>query len=305
MVRFCPACGSNLSDSFSEAGDFKFCPLCGADLKNVVDNQRVENNIVSSGKILICDNCGSENSIGNSVCEVCGIKFSGNEVINETSGNIVKERNIPGTTANNKIIREKRKSVKKPLQSTPQAKMIDVKQVWTIIGVVAGVGLILLYAAGVFDKPSATQNFNQTQTQDSGIDLSNLEQINELEAKYKANSSDSETLLRLAHLKQDSGLYEQAIINYQEYLANVPDNADARIDMGVCYYNLGKFDEAINTMTKALEYNPKHQIAHLNLGIVNLAANNIAKSKEWFQKAVDINPESDIGKRAQELLKSH
>ena len=55
----------------------------------------------------------------------------------------------------------------------------------------------------------------------------------------------------------------------------------------------------------ALEYQPKHQIAHLNLGIVNLTAGNLQKSKEWFQKAVQLNPNSDIGKRAQELLTTH
>jgi len=58
-------------------------------------------------------------------------------------------------------------------------------------------------------------------------------------------------------------------------------------------------------MTKALEYKPDHQIAHLNLGIVNLAASNVEKSKEWLRKAVDLNPNSEIGKRAQELLNSH
>jgi hypothetical protein len=32
---------------------------------------------------------------------------------------------------------------------------------------------------------------------------------------------------------------------------------------------------------------------------------NIQESKEWFQKAVDINPNSDAGKKAQQLLTSH
>ncbi len=55
--------------------------------------------------------------------------------------------------------------------------------------------------------------------------------------------------------------------------------------MGVCYYSLRNFDEAIKAMTEALKYKPNHQIAHLNLGIVNLAAGNIDKSREWLQKS--------------------
>ena len=84
-----------------------------------------------------------------------------------------------------------------------------------------------------------------------------------------------------------------------------PANADARVDMGVCYYNLKNYPTAIAEMKKALEYSPRHQIAHLNLGIVNLTAGNLEDSKNWFQKAVDIDPDSEVGKRAKELLQSH
>ncbi len=41
-------------------------------------------------------------------------------------------------------------------------------------------------------------------------------------------------------------------------------------------------------MKQALKYEPGHQIGTLNLGIVNLAAGNLEKSKEWLEKAVAI-----------------
>jgi Tfp pilus assembly protein PilF len=58
-------------------------------------------------------------------------------------------------------------------------------------------------------------------------------------------------------------------------------------------------------METALKYSPKHQIAHLNLGIVNLAARNVDASKEWFKKTTELDPNSEAGKRATELLSSH
>jgi len=85
----------------------------------------------------------------------------------------------------------------------------------------------------------------------------------------------------------------------------VPGNADARVDMGVCYYNLGDFKTAISEMETALKYNPHHQIALLNLGIVNLSAGNLKESQDWLEKAVKENPDNDVGKRAKELLDSH
>mgnify|MGYP003514677669 FL=1 len=112
-------------------------------------------------------------------------------------------------------------------------------------------------------------------------------------------------MLELAHLQNDSRMYEKAIINYKLYLQTKPEDADARIDMGVCYYNLKDYDNAINEMTNALKYEPNHQIGHLNLGIVNLSAGNLEKSKEWLLKAISLDPTSEVGKRAQELLQSH
>ena len=58
-------------------------------------------------------------------------------------------------------------------------------------------------------------------------------------------------------------------------------------------------------MKEALKYNPHHQIAHLNLGIVNLALGNLKESRKWLEEAVKIDPSSEAGKRAEEILKSH
>ena len=40
-------------------------------------------------------------------------------------------------------------------------------------------------------------------------------------------------------------------------------------------------------------------------GIVNLTAGNLSRAKEWFKKAMELDPNSDAGKKAQELLTSH
>jgi tetratricopeptide (TPR) repeat protein len=75
--------------------------------------------------------------------------------------------------------------------------------------------------------------------------------------------------------------------------------------MGVCYYELGKYDDAIGKMKEALQYQPRHQIAHLNLGIVNLTAGKHDEAITWWKKAVEINPATEIAKRAQEFINSH
>ncbi|MGQ9644364.1 MAG: tetratricopeptide repeat protein [Ignavibacterium sp.] len=238
-----------------------------------------------------CLNCGYEiRSIEFEFCPKCGTKINA-ELKNK--------------------LKKKVKGVSSDLAGKQTAKTLDSKVIYGMS--LGGIVLILLvlYLSGVFDvtKVTPTNTMNQgdlPQTQQQpGVDLSVVEKINELEAKVKANPNDHQLLLELAHLRMDSGFYEQAIQNYRTYLEFHPDDADVRIDMGVCYFNLKDFNTAIAEMEKALKNNPKHQIGHLNLGVVNLNAGNLEKAKEWFKKAVEIDPTTEAGQKAQQLLTSH
>jgi len=190
--------------------------------------------------------------------------------------------------------------------SKPEEKYLDNKKILIFTALAAVIVIVVLVISGVLDSENTvTVNTPNQNNQSPGVSLQNLQQINDLEAKVKANPDDMQSLLQLANLRFDSGLFEKAIPDYKQYLAKVPSDANARIDMGVCYYNTGDLQNAINEMEKALEYKPNHQIGALNLGIVNLSAGNVDKAKEWFRKAVAIDPNSKTGIKAQELLNSH
>ena len=177
-----------------------------------------------------------------------------------------------------------------------------------LIGGFAVMAIIIL-TSGLLDSAQVTPSvMNQNQVQpntNSGVNLNSMQMINDLEAKVKQNPEDYKSLLEMAHLKNDSGLFEAAIQNYKTYLDKNPKDADARVDMGVCYFNLKDYPNAIKEMETALKHVPNHQIAHLNLGVVNLSAGNIEKSKEWLKKAYDLNPTSEVGKKAEQLLNNH
>jgi Tfp pilus assembly protein PilF len=193
--------------------------------------------------------------------------------------------------------------------SHDHGKNLDPKIVYGILvgGIV--VILVIILTSGILDTtPVVSTALNQNQQQigsSSGVNLNNMQMINDLEAKVKQNPDDYNSLLQLAHLKNDSGLFDAAIQNYKSYLEKNPKDADARVDMGVCYFNLQDYPNAIKEMETALKYVPNHQIAQLNLGVVNLSAGNIEKSKEWLKKAYDINPTNDVGIKAQQLLNNH
>jgi tetratricopeptide (TPR) repeat protein len=289
-VNYCAECG------FKIEGEFKFCPNCGSQINaGITSPDKMTEN---DKEFLICKNCGEENSVENSECFSCGILLKGNKI--KKNGEVKRD-----TKKNEQKIND-RKKTSDTKKTVNEEKVLDNKKILMITSVIVVIFIFALIITGVFDL-EVKENTPKTndQTSSSGVNLANMEEINKLEESVTANPDDLESTLHLAHLQQDSGLYEKAINNYKKYLARNPENADNRVDMAICYYNLGDNTTAISEMETALKYQPKHQIAHLNLGIVNLAARNIEASKEWFRKTVELDPNSDAGKRAQELLNSH
>ena len=303
MPKYCGECG------FALDKEYNFCPNCGSKIEAFSDSEKsVEKERIEKVEVVICPNCGEENSAGSSACEACGA------VLTKTSDKEIKETKIKNTspfnnqTKNRKSVKQKNKNrykeTNKEANQKSNVKELNNKLIFGIAGGIVAIVVLVLFLSGVFESTTTQVNVPTQQT-NSGINLNNLDKISDLEKKIAANPSDITLVLDLANLQNDSGLFDKAVLNYQKYLAKNPSDADARIDLGVSYYNLKNYTESISEMEKALKYAPKHQIAHLNLGIVNLSAGNLQKAKEWFQKTVELDPNSDAGKRAQELLNSH
>lgn len=253
-------------------------------------------------------------------CNICGEKF--NQIVDFCPGcgadkkNFISLNSIENENALEKkeagkkqeTVEKKFKQEKKSDNSEKPKTISITKLIYSIIGLFL-VGSIILVSSGIFDKPAQIQS-NVAANADpnnphAGHDLTQLERITELQKAVDANPNDLNSLLDLAHLLNDSGFKEKAIERYEQYIKINSRVADVWVDMGVCYYELGKNADAISKMEKALTIEPKHQIAHLNLGIVNLSSGNKEKALTWWKKALEINPTSEIGKRAQELINQH
>jgi len=282
----------------------KFCPECGTQVtQSTLREEKVETYTAS---IIVCGNCGEENPLKNKNCDGCGAKLHG--IKKEKTVTVNKKNKSPyqkpSEPAQHKKVKSSKIKNQKIQKGINRRNEFDSKKLFLIISIVGIFVVIILLTTGVLNKAKVQTN-NTPPNTNTGINLNNLSEINALEQVVANNPSDISSLLTLANLQQDAGLYEKAIVNYKKYLVVNPSNADARIDMGVCYFSLSDHDNAIKEMEKALEYNPTHQIGHLNLGVVNLNAGNIKISKDWLRKAIEINPNSDAGKRAQDLLNSH
>lgn len=269
-----------------------YCPSCGAKIEggDGAPSPRT------------CSECGHRNSAGAEFCASCGARLGGKE----------------GAAAPRQEKAEQRAPQKQTQKKKPAGS--PTFEPWQIIAAVAVLGLVayLVYTEISSEKPltvaqppAATgtpANVPFLSAPAATIDLAPLEQA------VKAAPNDAAALLRLANALHDNRSLPRAIETYKKYIGMRPRDPDARTDLGICYFQLAQTDtiNSVNLLESAareiLEANngfPKHQASAFNLGVVYLHMQNLEESNKWFQRAVELNKDSDLGKRAQNILNQH
>jgi tetratricopeptide (TPR) repeat protein len=274
----CPQCRAEVQPSD------KFCGTCGADLEH--RNERVPVNESESGGV--CAVCGHQNADDVAFCEACGAAMSGS---------------------------------KRPAgaESSPRRKEPSNKRVlpgflksWKLTIALAAMFIVVLV---LLERPKDDRHAHDPHPPGMAARITQLTtEIESLQKQVDANPDDLDATLRLANLLHDVRMLPRAIAMYEKYLTARPSDPDARVDMGICYFELGlengsKKDEylerAKREMQMALTYSPKHQLAYFNLGIVCLRAGDMEASNKWFKECIDIDPNSETGMRAKELYNQH
>lgn len=290
----CPNCGESISF------DAKICPNCDHPLASNLQSNDSRDQILKTITLKICDVCGDENNLDAKICKYCGAPFKGTEkVIEHEKVETHQSEAVTKTLSATKIPKQKEKGAIQVQKSTKQQVTKPLIFFSTVLFVI--ILMFIFYEYNKIKIDSPTQNFNQ----ESRIDLSKIDEINQLERDLEKDPKNSVILLKLANLNHDAGFFEKAISFYERFLQVNPNEFDAMVDMGVCYYELKKFDKAEEIFKSVIDKNPSHQIAYLNLGIVNLQLGKITEAKELFQKCIALGEHTEAGHRAQQLLKSH
>lgn len=99
--------------------------------------------------------------------------------------------------------------------------------------------------------------------------------------------------LNLAVKKHNEGDLNGAEFIYRKILEEYPNNADSWHLLGLVAYQVGKYEEAIKNINKAISINSNQAIFYSNLGMAQDALGNEDESMESFRKALEINPSYD------------
>jgi tetratricopeptide (TPR) repeat protein len=101
------------------------------------------------------------------------------------------------------------------------------------------------------------------------------------------------------------GKAEDAIAECKRAIALDPDFGNPYNDIGAYMIALGRYDEAIPWLERAVtapRYEPRHY-PHFNLGRAYFAKGMITRARECFQHALEIEPDYTLARDAVESLR--
>jgi hypothetical protein len=115
--------------------------------------------------------------------------------------------------------------------------------------------------------------------------------IQTFEQQAARNPQDPAPPLQLADYLYDHGEYSRAIEWYQKATQLDPTNVNASTDLGTCYFNLGRFDEALQQFHHSLTIQPQHQPTLYNMVVVNMEGkHDYEAAEENWQTLQRLNP---------------
>lgn len=150
-------------------------------------------------------------------------------------------------------------------------------------------------------KPTA-QKREQARQDQKRVDT-RLESLTKLLGTLKDSlvvyPDDSMLVISTANISYDLGKFAEAVGYYQHFLERVdPLNTAVRIDFAYALFQTGQQEQGIAELKRVIERQPKNQTALINLAVMFAQRRQFDEAKKWFIRCRDIDPKSDIGRRA-------
>lgn len=124
----------------------------------------------------------------------------------------------------------------------------------------------------------------------------------ELEKTVNENPTDTVALRNYADFLAASHKMNEAIPYYEKILDVDPRRTDIYFSLALIYYNKQDFLKCEEENNKVLAFDPKNQMALYNLGAIAATQGKKNKAKEFWNRVININAESETGKLAQESI---
>ena len=118
--------------------------------------------------------------------------------------------------------------------------------------------------------------------------------INIISAEFVDQIVDTEILIKTGNVHLFKREFKKAIEYYEMVLIYHPENIVALSAKGVALYYLGNIDKAVEVLNKAIEVGgdcPEAALSFANLGYILLLSGDFKGAAEYFNKAMDLDPD--------------
>jgi tetratricopeptide (TPR) repeat protein len=115
--------------------------------------------------------------------------------------------------------------------------------------------------------------------------------IEQFRAAVKADPRLPNAHFGLGYLLWTQNQFEEAAREFQAELVNVPDNPQALTFLADCGLQLGKSDEALPLIEKAIQLDSNNARAHMDLGVIYASSSRPDDALREFKTAVKLAPE--------------
>nr|WP_319492673.1 tetratricopeptide repeat protein [uncultured Desulfobacter sp.] len=131
--------------------------------------------------------------------------------------------------------------------------------------------------------------------------------IKELQAFLKDNPGDAQAWVKLGNAFFDLDRFEDAIDAYEKSLSIEPNHPHVLTDLGVMYRRNKEPEKALDAFSKAVAIQPDFEIAWFNKGVVYMHdLNDVPKAIEAWEELIKVNPvaRTSGGKLISELIET-
>ena len=252
---------------------------------------------------MYCPECGHEADEA-TFCPECGTDL--------TTARAALRRPAPGGGSQAKAQRPRaaRRPASRREQPAPAApaRSRSALSIWLGVAAVTIVAVVIVIALGSRSGPSAPTAAEPITADTSGSYSALVDRGNGLYDQGIEAFNENDDAGGEAYFKAASEVYRAA-------WKKQPGDPNVGTDLAVSLFYMRHHDEGLKQIEVVIKKNPDFQAAHLNKAIFlqteaseatdkAKAADFLAEAKVAFRKAVSIDPASDAGKHAAEVLKN-
>ncbi len=115
-------------------------------------------------------------------------------------------------------------------------------------------------------------------------------------------TNDPGVIARQADDAFDARDFQRAADLYAQLLQQAPNDGEVYNNLGITLHYLGRSAEALQTLADGIAADPTHQRMWLTTGFVNAQLGRVADARVALSNAVALEPNSDVGRAAAEML---